>query len=42
VTEGRLLNSAPVTELKPKKATITINNDKATFEDFFASSAAFL
>ena len=34
--------SWPVTELKPRKATRTISSERATFEDFFASSAAFL
>ena len=34
--------SWPVTELKPRNATRTISSERATFEDFFASSAAFL
>ena len=34
--------SRPVTELKPRKATSTIKSERAIFEDFLASSAAFL
>ena len=33
-----VLNSVPVTELKPKNATNTISNESATFEDFLASN----
>jgi hypothetical protein len=34
--------SRPVIELKPRKAVTTNSKERATFEDFAASSAAFL
>ena len=40
-TEG-ITPPRPVSELKPKKAVTTRIKDRATLEDFAASSAAFL
>jgi len=41
LTVGRT-PSRPVIELKPRKAVTTNSKDNATFEDFAASSDAFL